>query len=347
MKLTKIGTFSAPNGATVVAFAAGYVAFGAIDDQETFATWFSTDGRAWRRTVHSTLVVPCPGWSPRSNLQSVYNGTVVNHELVIVASLVAPTATGCDRHRLVALVTSDGTSWQQSAAFGPPTSGMEWSEEAWAIPHGVEVKVSQQEDRWSIWRSSDGFHWDEVSSGPAPIEADFHVFGTDQHGTRLAVRRSDETSAAVLVASDDGLNWRKVRTLPIGYGVVSALPPHEGGETWLVAIARDDDEVQVLRSTNLAAWDTARFPRSAIGSLLPTSEGWLAIGSRASSGLAGGPPGPPPNPALYTSSDGAHWTKSTTRIGDFDVSFVDGPAGILAITVTPTNSLVVSQVALP
>ena len=223
---------------------------------------------------------------------------------------------------------------------------MEWSEEAWATPDGVEVKVSGQEDRWSIWRSPDGFTWDEVSSGPAPAEAYFHLLGTDQHGRRLAVTQADDTAAAVLVASEDGSNWTKVRTLPIGYGVVSTLPPHDAGGSWLVAIARDDPtEVQVLRSTDLAAWDSARFPRSAIGSWVPTSEGWLAIGYRPSSGGAGGPPGPPPNPALYTTSDGADWKKSTTRIGDPDLAFVDGPAGILAISWSPSKSLVVSQVA--
>ncbi len=214
--MKKIGKFSAPNGVGVVSIAAGYVAFGAIDDQETFATWFSTDGRDWQRTVHSRTVVPCKGWSARSDLESVYNATVVHGRLVVVASLVAPTAEDCNRHRLVALVTTNGTDWARSSPFGPQGSEFEWSQEAWAIPDGVEVKVSQSEERWSIWRSADGFAWDEVSSGPAPADGPtFVVLGTDQHGLRLAAQASDDVDT-ILFASDDGSTWRKVKTLPSG-----------------------------------------------------------------------------------------------------------------------------------
>ena len=85
--LSRLGTIPSPSGVSVMSFVGGYVAFGTVDDTRSVATWFSADGRSWKRTIHSTTIIPCPGWSARSDLDAVYVGAAVDGKVVIIAAL--------------------------------------------------------------------------------------------------------------------------------------------------------------------------------------------------------------------------------------------------------------------
>jgi hypothetical protein len=74
-ELGRIPTGSQGSVGGVRKVAGGHVAWGTYGTDEnadpSFTTWFSVDGRTWERTV-TGLIVPCPGWTARPDLDSVY-----------------------------------------------------------------------------------------------------------------------------------------------------------------------------------------------------------------------------------------------------------------------------------
>ena len=347
--LSRLGTIPSPSGVSVVSFVGGYVAFGTVDDIGSIATWFSADGRSWKRTIHSTTIIPCTGWSARSDLDAVYVGAAVDGKVVIIAALADPAPGLCERTRLIALVTSDGVTWQRSAPFGPTGSRPEWSQQGWTIPGGMEIIVNENEDTPSLstWRSSDGFAWQQVATRTVDSpEATFRVFGAAADGVRLASSQDGEGAATKLLASDDGTTWRTVRTLPSGFGVVDAVPPVVAGGPWLIITANIEAEPQqlvLLELADLVTWRSTPFPRAAFRSVHLTPAGWIGVGEDPSTDT-GCNPCPSPDAALYTSQDGLHWKRQATKVGGDGPILVDGPAGLLAFE-NATGSQVVSLVA--
>jgi len=336
LTLARIGTIPSPSGVSVVSFPGGYVAFGTVDDIGSIATWFSPDGRSWKRTIHSKTIVPCTGWSARSDLDAVYVGAAVDGKVVIIAALADPAPGLCERTRLIALVTSDGVTWQRSAPFGPTGSSPEWSQQGWTIPGGMEIIVNENENppRLSTWRSSDGFGWEQVATRTVDSpEATFRVFGAGPDGVRLASSQDSEGADTKLLASEDGSTWRTIRTLPSGFGVSSALPPAAAGGAWLVVTANieaEPEKLVLLESADLVTWKSSPFPRPALSSVHLTSAGWIGVGEDPSS-ETGCNRCPSPDAALYTSQDGLHWKRQATRVHGDGPILVDGPAGVLAL----------------
>lgn len=335
--MTRLGSIDAPWATLVVPFARGYVGFAVLDDDVgTLATWFSADGWSWKRTIQSNTVVPCSGWSARSDLDGVYVGEAVDDKVVIIAALLDPTTDVCDQTRLVALVSSDGTTWQRSAPFGPADAGHAWSEQGWTIPGGMEIIANElgATERLSTWRSSNGLTWQQVA--PRMIDqpgAQFRVFGAAPDGVRLASSQGSDHAATNILASDDGSTWRTVRTLPIGLIVVDAIPPLAPGGPWLVVTAKVDEDqrhIVVLVSADLAAWTSAPFPRTALKSVHLTRSGWIGVGEDPSIDMGCGSC-PRPDAALYTSQDGVRWTRQMPKLLGEGPTLVDGPAGLLAI----------------
>jgi hypothetical protein len=347
--LSRIGNIASPSGVSVVSFPAGYVAFGTVDDIGSIATWFSADGRSWKRTIHSKTIVPCTGWSARSDLDAVHVGAALDGKVAIIAALADPAPGLCDRTRLIALVTSDGVTWERSAPFGPTGSAPEWSQQGWTVPAGIEIIVNENDStpRLSTWRSSDGFAWQQVATRTVDSpEATFRVFGASPDGVRLAASQDSEGAATQILASDDGSTWRSVRTLPSGFGVADAVPPVVAGGPWLVVtvnIEAEPEKLVLLESADLATWNSAPFPRTAFSSVHLTPAGWIGVGEDPST-ETGCNPCASPDAALYTSQDGLHWKRQATKVHGDGPILVNGPAGLLALDNTG-GAQVVSLVA--
>ena len=327
----EIGALQMPFGlGGVLAFDRGYVTWGVIEESGTFATWYSTDGASWRQTVQSTPIVSCPGYSPRSNLSDVYAGAPVAGTVVLLGSLAVPDGIECDRHKVVALATADGTTWHRSPPFGPPDTTQVWAHAVWAAPGGLEALVGQSElDRWTIWRSPGGLAWTQVGSIEAAAEMQsWHVYGAGPDGTRLGFR-SDPDGPGAVVASTDGTTWMEVGGIPAGFQIVDVLPPPGSGGRWIVSMVREDpEEARVLSSVDLVTWEAVTFPRLGIESLIATPDGFAAIGLSPQREVGCNDTCRPEDMALYTSANGVIWTKQF-GIASPEARVVDGPGGML------------------
>jgi len=331
-ELASIDVGSHGNISGARALAGGYVAWGIYatswdPPDRWFATWFSSDGRTWERTIHSETITPCPGWTERQDLEpSASAGD--GRTLVIMATLLLPDAEVCyvaidpvderlNRALVISLSTTDGRTWARSQPFGPQHGD---PEDAWAIPGGWEASVDGE-----VWRSRDLDTWYRVAS------AGFFdwVGGAAPDGTRLAV--SIEAEQEVLLASTDSVTWRVVRSLPADFVAVGIAPPSDAGRPWLVATEmynNGEEEARVLVSTDLQTWQSSTFPRPGIGALTATRFGWIAIGYMPGRATGCGDTCRPSDPRLFTSADGVTWLALDPPPGGILVG--DDP-GLLAI----------------
>ena len=275
--------------------ASGYVAWGTSgsdkDADPWFTTWFSPDGRTWIRTVHAKSIVPCPGWTARADLESVYAPASDGRTLVFTATYLMPDTEACDRAAMISLTTTNGRTWARSRPFaratGTPAWAV-WAESAWAIPEGWETLVSAG-DAKTIWRSTDLVTWTSISSQPTRDEPvlDFRVLGAAPDGTRLAVRTEQvgEAHRTTLLSSNDSVTWIPRRSLPSGFGVVDVAAPSAAGRPWVIPIGRDDGAgAQVLVSPDLVHWDQVPFPEPQVGAIEALGPRWMAVGSWVSGG---------------------------------------------------------------
>ena len=286
-RLGRIETGAAGSVDGVRRLADGYLAWGSYGKNENvdppFATWFSKGGVAWERTVHAKSIVPCPGWSARPDIGSVYEPASDGRTLVFTATYLLPDDAACDRAWMISLSTTDGRSWSRSQPFGPPhddPAWAMWAENTWAIPGGWETIVSDGSDAATIWRSTDLATWAQVASHPANSDEgpDFHVWGAAPDGTRLGMlaRNMDDPQAWVLVASSDAVDWDPVRTLPPGSWVAAVVPPDAAGRPWLVAIERGDpEEARVLVSRDLVDWTRTIMAKPGVAGLTDDGVGWV------------------------------------------------------------------------
>jgi hypothetical protein len=319
----------------------GYVAWGSFgndaDVDAMLATWFSADGRTWERTVHAKSIVPCPGWTARPNLESVYAPAFDGNTLVLAATLLIPDADACDRAQMVSLSTTDGRHWVRSQPFSPPRDDPAWavwSERTWAVPGGWETLVETGGAVVTIWRSADLVTWSQVAARDlGDTDADpslqFHVVAAAVDGTRLAVstKQDGETSRSTLLSSVDALSWKVVRVLPPGFSVMEVVPPQAPGREWLVAVARDDPEQgQVLLSQDLVTWKGVVFPTPGIGNLVAKKTGWAAVGYWPARETGCGDSCRAVNPSWYTSRNGRTWISRPLQLPSATASLlgVDG-----------------------
>lgn len=326
---TAIGKIpGAPYLTGALAFERGYLAWGTIDDVGTVATWYSADGATWAQSVHSTPIVPCPGYAARPDFGSVYDGASIGGGIVLAGGLAIPDDLDCDRQKAVAIATTDGTTWDRSAPFGPQRARWEWSQNVWAAPGGVEAMVESDQKPGTIWRSADGLAWIEVGFLEAPVGGQVGVYASSSDGTRLGYRSDPEGPGAVL-ASRDLVAWYEVTGLPTGFGIVGVIPPERAGGLWLLSMVRDDpEEARLVWSPNLVSWQEVTFPRPAIWSLVSTPNGFVAIGYSEQREVGCGDNCRPSDPALYASADGVTWTRQFD-VGHEGARIVVGPAGTL------------------
>jgi hypothetical protein len=315
--------------------AGGYVAWGTYATSyegrdRAFATWFSPDGRTWKRTIHSAVISPCPGWTERQNLELPYPDASAGdgRTVVIMATFLLPDAEACDRAWVISLSTTDGRAWARSQPFSASMVAA-WSvsaDRAWAIPGGWEVSLGGMD----IWRSTDLDTWYPVASSREIVDSS--VGGAAPDGTRLAVSEENEAQRATLLASTDSVTWRVVHSLPADFDVVGIAPPSEAGRPWLVATEmynNGEEEARVLVSTDLVTWQSSTFPRPGIDALTATRFGWVAIGYWPPRATGCGDTCRPEDPRLFTSADGVTWVAH--GLPSWKPIFVDGDPGLLAI----------------
>lgn len=324
--------------------AGGYVAWGTYGADEnadpSFTTWFSVDGRAWERTVHAQSVVPCPGWTARPDLDSVYAPAWDGSTLLFTATYLLPDMDACDRAWMISLSTTDGRTWSRSQPFAPPHGEPAWgvwAESTWAIPGGWETLVSTGDDVVTLWRSTDLATWAQVMARPSGMESgvEFSVLGAASDGTRLAVSSEgdDDTAPVTLLSSSDGVTWQPVRVLPAGFGVTSVVPPEAPGRPWLVAIGRDDpEEARILVSRDLVDWTRVTFAKPGIRGLSATDTGWVAVGFWPQRDTGCGDSCRPERASLYTSRDGRAWINRPDSMPPQGASILgaDGAGTVLA-----------------
>ncbi len=337
----------------------GYVAWGDYwpkGDDPLFATWYSTDGRRWERTVHATMIVPCPGWVARSDLDTVSAPATRNGALVFTSTQLIANGPGCDRDvergALISLASTDGRTWKRSQWFGPAFDDFRWSEATWAVPGGWETLVEGEsndatpdEDDMLVttWRSSDLESWTQVAQRAVSDVGVFHVVGVSDDGTRLAVA-TDDGEPTQLLASDDGASWEVVRTLPADFWVGTVTPPASADRPWLVTMWRHEQETaRALVSSDLVTWDRATLPKPAFREVFATSAGWIGIGYWPLRETGCRDSCRTEDPSLYTSRDGLTWTEHPgalppgVSLGDGGVLLGDVGAGEVLAVAAPNR----------
>jgi hypothetical protein len=324
--------------------AGGYIAWGTFGTDEnadpSFTTWFSVDGRSWRRTVHAQSVVPCPGWTARPDLDSVYTPAWDGRTLVFTATYLLPDMDACDRAWMISLSTTDGQTWSRSQPFAPPHGEPAWgvwAASTWAIPSGWETLVSTGDDVVTLWRSMDLATWTQILTRPSDTVGGtrFSVLGAAPDGTRLAVsiEGDDLAARATLLSSSDGVTWQPVRVLPAGFGVTSIVPPEAPERPWLVAIGREDpEEARILVSRDLVHWAGVTFAKPGIRGLSATDTDWVAVGFWPQRDTGCGDSCRPERASLYTSRDGRSWINRPDSMPPREASILgtDGAAAVLA-----------------
>lgn len=342
----------------------GYLAWGRYGSDKNrdplFATWFSTDGRSWARTVHAASIVPCPGWSERENFESVTAPASDGRALVFTVVLLVPDAANCERYQTIFLSTPDGHTWSRSDPLaggvgGPPLADggegtLAWVEGLWAIPGGwealvaTEIKPTVTSDldtpAKTIWRSSDLVTWVTIANWPAREGRAlvFEVLGVAPDGIRLGAS-TGETVRSTLLSSSDAITWKPTRVLPSEFEAEHVVPPEKPGRPWLVVIGRGLPRLQarVLVSSDLAAWKTVSFPKPEIWGIEAVGTGWLAIGGWEAGGSATGAPTFRSLP--YTSNDGLSWTACSRCRGPSGAFFAgtDGAGRLVAVDHEPSR----------
>jgi hypothetical protein len=318
-----------------------YVAWGAFGTDPgadpLFATWMSEDGGGtWERSVHAELIVPCPGWVPRPDVDAVSGPAVGATGLVFAITLLTPDGGTCDRASMISLATTDGRAWLRSEPFAS-TGNAVWPERAWAIPGGWEALVSDGRTA-TVWRSTDLRTWSAIATRPddAASGEEFDVLATSADGTRLGAVTGEEDLDGIrpltLVASTDGVDWRAVRALPDGAFIVGAVPPGSPGDPWVVGFEREIPEVgRLLVSPNLAEWVPVRFPKPGIRGLARTATGWVAVGFWPARDTGCGSNCRPERPSLYVSDDAIHWVERPGALPDeAQLLGVDGDGRVIA-----------------
>lgn len=317
------GTF---NGLTRIE--GGYLAWGSVypkgvdadEADPVLATWVSSDLRTWRRKVHSKLIVPCPGWAIRPDLDAV-SGTSDGTTFVFVAGHRVPDASidgGCDRTEIISLASRDGITWTRSAPFRPPQSGDDqwlYPVGPWQIPGGWELHVPTGETARTVWQSSDLFEWQPAGTIPEFENGGWGVLAVAPDGTRVGFGTISASGGRVVGVSTDGVTWRAARTVPEAAWVPWALPPDAVSDRWVIPVIDGASKARLLLSGDLQRFERVAFPRAGLGPIVRTPAGWVAVGFTPQMDT-GCDPCTAPDEALYTSRDGKKWTKRPNALTD-------------------------------
>jgi hypothetical protein len=281
----------------------------------------------------------------------------------------------CPRHPL-AWVSDDGVTWQ-SAHPGPqpaePPGYNQGSEfvAAWPVPTGGwDAALSYFGTDGSLvgrdlWHSSDGIRWTELEPAPAPdLEGSpqlpwVHEGAADQKGIRVLWQGwSDFTSPAAvpggvpvmtLATSPDGRSWTTVDGFAGGGAEIHAgVAPAVGANRWVLVGESGISEVldrtasgpTVWTSQDRVGWAATILPIPAglrggpVTSVVLTRAGYVAVGLNWDAGA--------PRPWTRLSEDGLTWVElppvGTSGADSDPPSVADGPAGVIGIEGSPTNS---------
>jgi hypothetical protein len=348
----QIGQITAqPYVTELLGFDAGYVAFAGEYITGSSDAWFSVDGKDWQQAPLERSS-PCRSAGEDDDGESrtdlIEAGASSGQAVLLVGSTaeVNP-ANGYCATRAVAWLTHDGRTWQRSEAFGGAPGTV--AQAVWFTPDGWEAAVALHiEDdhdaivRTSVWRSSDGLHWQQVAdeawepghligSGP-PVAA-----GSDAQGARListawwvAVGPPDSplVHSTLLRISADGHSWNELdapfaRGNPPGL-VTHILPPGAGpAGTWLL-VTHDAylRNATGWRSADLRDWESIDMPRRQLDAVVRLPDGLLVAGCNRAEERCG----------QFISADGSEWMEITPRLQG-SVSVASGPAGVLLVGV--------------
>ncbi len=348
--------------ARLVGFDAGYVALSG----DGLSTYFSRDGRAWRRTK---LPLDPPG---RGGVSADSNGRVGRSlatngsEVLLVGGYshppcgqTDPGSTGdgpdCD-YSPVAWLTTDGRHW---TTILPDTGTLEFVA-AWPLNGGWEAAASSWSGETlggrSLWRSPDGLAW--ARSGPRPpapwegYDPDVPVGISDASGMVLlaAAERGDDYTTT-LASRDPGGSWQVLDGFPgAGSQVIAGTAPEGTRNRWVLGgLAYDEsgcdpdtdgDLCGTMTPTVWSSADGVAWTASALetGTAVPPSEedelplAVTAVESLARSGRGYVAVGTEANHwqgarhDTWVSDDGVTWT----RLGQADPPTFDYGPGLVA-----------------
>lgn len=297
-----------------------------------YTTWFSPDGRTWEE-VEPLRGAECSGRQVPTNgsANAVWSGATNGSEVILVGYQVE----GCsDRLSPTSWISSDGITWEQSAAVEPTTPRHGDMREVWAVPNGWEASVFINEtDSFARWVSTDGLTWQTAATQPHDLEA------VAADGTRVGALHRKIGQNDSLVASTDGRVWHDVEA-PVRGGVMAVLPPRGADSSWIVASATDTT-LTLAVSRDLASWTSAPGPVASMDAIMSTQRGAFMLsdvpcwggGEGAGPAPSSGPPDCPEDGEvvvdLHVSTDGLHWI-DVVGPGPL-VAMADGPAGTLAV----------------
>jgi len=292
---------------------------------------FSADGREWQTSeLPTTMVVPCPGWTPRPGLEGA-RGWAAGGGLLIAGMEYTPDPVECGVRRPVVWGTDGRGKWSEKSVVGDSDELGSQIEGLWATPDGWELALEDREERLWLWRSAYGSTWHQV--GPITDIVDRSRVVVANDGTRVIAVAPDEEHPALLV-SHDGLDWEPVNLPPSmtsasGESFVRFIPPDGGRSSWIVFTGTYDERpVNPWLTDDFVTWERGDFPMPLIEASVQTPEsGVLALGTTPCFDTGGGPCGGPSRYLL--SRDGVTWTALPDAIGP--TTFIEGPEGVLGI----------------
>lgn len=304
-------TGDAPAGIDLVGFDAGYATVGTRDPFEDPIAWFTSVGTAWQAASLANLVPNCPGWGPEGDEEVPDADTAAiasnGHQVVVVGAGAPHDPAGCadvgSSIRPIAWLSDDGRTWRRSEPFY--TGGSNGRATAvWPTADGWEAFVEAPATGTpSIWRSSDGLHWESTSVlAEAGLTSVISAAATG--GTVVLTGDAGDVGSTRprVVASHDGGAWTPL-DVPAGClaGQTQVLAPRgEGLAMWIV---RGDSRTCI--SVDLLTWSSRKLPM-AIWRIAQTKSGAIALGDTCT---GAGTNCTDPGLRAYLTTDGLTWTR--------------------------------------
>ena len=268
----------------------GDLKLAAGSDDEGIASWVSSDGLVW-----TPVEVP---FKDVADYQSAEMGPIA----VLGGRLysVGFGNIGADTNMPLAWYSDDGTAWAEIPRTDPFFTGYGM---VWGIVASNERLIALKNYgllTGSIWSSTDGARWIDVSPRAAelePWESGIAVLDVIHNGTRFVVvgEMNDETAGAWV--SSDGTEWTAATSGDLAGGSMRAVAAAPGG---YVAVGLIDETPAAWSSSDGLEWTRQVLPEAG-GRVVPHSVvaidgGLLAIGNSEAGS------------ATWLSADGVDWS---------------------------------------
>ena len=179
-----------------------------------------------------------------------------------------------------------------------------------------------------VWRSSDGYRWDEAALPGRDYASVVDVEMADGGLVAVGNRRppGQESFEGVVWASDDGWEWRELRAFSAEHAV-DAFPTSDG---YAIVTARATPEgpgpSTIWRSSDGSEWRSAELPAAGtdvgvLASARTPTGAWIVAGRERGSGTD----------SLWRSDDGTTWepARASARPGWGYAGLVPVPSGVV------------------